>query len=135
MIKNPSKRQGGKNGIDEILQHRWFKNIDIAQFVNKAIKQPFIPDLQKLNLKSVNQNDKQFLGLMQREQKQNASFKTMFSSDFYFSNNLETDKSIQFSKSIIENLVKKTLVNKQCLTNLQLQTSSQINIYQQQIQS
>ncbi|CAD8047304.1 unnamed protein product [Paramecium primaurelia] len=123
MIKDPSKRLGAKNGIDEILQHKWFKNIDIVQFINKSVKPPYIPDLQKLNIKSVNQNDQQFLEQIQREQKLNASFQSIFSCQFYYSKSGDKDKNIQLAKSTLENLVKKTQFNKQGLMNLQLQTN------------
>ena len=33
MIKDPSKRLGSKNGVDDILAHSWFQDIDIAKYI------------------------------------------------------------------------------------------------------
>lgn len=30
MIKDPHKRLGARNGIEDILSHKWFKDVDIS---------------------------------------------------------------------------------------------------------
>jgi hypothetical protein len=30
MIKDPYKRLGARNGIEDILSHKWFKDVDIS---------------------------------------------------------------------------------------------------------
>ncbi|CAD8138962.1 unnamed protein product [Paramecium pentaurelia] len=126
MIKDPNKRLGSHFGIDEIFQHKWFRDVDLTSFINKQVKPPYIPDLQKLNIKQMSQNDKYFFEQLQREQKQNISFQPMFSSQFYFTKDQDkNNNNLILNKATIDKLVKKTLKKnpKQGLTNLQLQTN------------
>ncbi|CAD8076966.1 unnamed protein product [Paramecium sonneborni] len=126
MIKDPNKRLGSRFGIDEIFSHRWFKDVDLLSYINKQVKPPYIPDLLKLNIKQMNSNDKHFFELLQREQKLNIAFQPMFSSQFYFTKDLEKNQNNPtINKAIIDKLIKKTQKKntKQGLTNLQLQTN------------
>ncbi|CAD8135951.1 unnamed protein product [Paramecium octaurelia] len=126
MIKDPHKRLGSRFGIDEIFSHRWFRDVDLVSFINKQVKPPYIPDLQKLNIRQMSQNDKYFFEQLQREQKQNIAFQPMFSSQFYFTKDLEKqNNNVILNRATIDKLVKKTLKKtpKQGLTNLQLQTN------------
>lgn len=58
--KNKSTRLGA-NGIDEILNHPWFANLDIPKLLKREITPPYIPeitsDLAYFDQKLVNQTD------------------------------------------------------------------------------
>lgn len=43
--KDPAGRLGTKEGIDEIIRHPWFSNIDFNQLLSKQIEPPFKPKL------------------------------------------------------------------------------------------
>lgn len=57
--KDPKKRMGATNGIEEILAHDWFKNIEIDRLINKELDAPFIPKLTE-NLEDVSNFDDEF---------------------------------------------------------------------------
>ncbi|CAD8143126.1 unnamed protein product [Paramecium octaurelia] len=126
MVKDPHRRLGSRFGIDEIFSHKWFRDVDLVSFINKQVKPPYIPDLQKLNIKQLSQNDKYFFEQIQREQKQNIAFQPMFSSQFYFTKDQDkNNNNVILNKATLDKLIKKTLKKnpKQGLTNLQLQTN------------
>lgn len=43
--KNKDERLGSENGVKDVLDHSWFKDIDIDKIKQKAIKPPFVPSL------------------------------------------------------------------------------------------
>ncbi len=43
--KDKTKRLGSKNGAKEILDHAFFKGFDIEALENKAMKPPFVPEI------------------------------------------------------------------------------------------
>ena len=43
--KDPKKRIGYEGGIEEIIAHDWFRDIDIDMLLNKQLDAPFVPDL------------------------------------------------------------------------------------------
>ena len=45
--KDPTKRLGTKNGLDEILGHQWLKDIDPNKMMNKQIKPLYKPKISK----------------------------------------------------------------------------------------
>lgn len=57
--KDPTKRLGSERDIDEILEHDWFKWIDIDKLLNKELLAPFIPVLTQ-DLEDVSNFDKEF---------------------------------------------------------------------------
>eukprot|EP00343_Euplotes_focardii_P008833 CAMPEP_0205825342 /NCGR_PEP_ID=MMETSP0206-20130828/24824_1 /ASSEMBLY_ACC=CAM_ASM_000279 /TAXON_ID=36767 /ORGANISM="Euplotes focardii, Strain TN1" /LENGTH=219 /DNA_ID=CAMNT_0053124297 /DNA_START=713 /DNA_END=1372 /DNA_ORIENTATION=+ len=57
--KDPTKRLGYENGIDEIISHPWFKEIDIDMLLNRQLEAPFIPKLSE-DLTDVSHFDKEF---------------------------------------------------------------------------
>lgn len=57
--KDPKKRLGHDGGIEEIISHRWFTDIDIDDLLNKKIEAPFVPKLSD-DLTDVSNFDKEF---------------------------------------------------------------------------
>ena len=57
--KDPKKRLGYEGGIEEIISHPWFSDVDIDQLLNKQIEPPFIPKLSE-DLTDVSNFDKEF---------------------------------------------------------------------------
>ena len=43
LIKEPENRIGSDGGIDQILKHPWFAEIDIEKLLKKELTPPFIP--------------------------------------------------------------------------------------------
>lgn len=56
MRKNPKKRLGF-NGVDEIKNHPWFKNIDWKKVYNRKLKPP-LPKSRKIKLFSLKKKPK-----------------------------------------------------------------------------
>ncbi|CAD8105827.1 unnamed protein product [Paramecium sonneborni] len=132
MIKDPSKRLGSKNGVDDILAHPWFQDIDIAKYISKKIDPPYIPDLTKLTFKQPTTNDRILFEQLNREQKLIIQFTPMFQNTFFYQQNkqkhYEFDKnsSTQITKDTIDSLVRKRSKNSQ---------NSQQSLLSQQSQS
>ena len=59
LAKDPKERIGYKNGIQEIVEHEWFKNFDVDKLLNKELAAPFIPKLTE-NLEDVSNFDDEF---------------------------------------------------------------------------
>lgn len=49
LVKDKTKRLGAKNDVDEILQHKFFKDINIQHILQKKVKAPYIPKKLKLD--------------------------------------------------------------------------------------
>ncbi|CAK60033.1 unnamed protein product (macronuclear) [Paramecium tetraurelia] len=132
MIKDPSKRLGSKNGIDDILAHPWFQDIDITKYIQKKIDPPYIPDITKLSFKQPTTNDRILFEQLNREQKLITQFTPMFESAFFYQQKrykvYEFDKnsSTQVTKDTIDSLVRKRTKNSQ---------NSQQSLLSQQSQS
>lgn len=47
--KDPQDRLGSENGIRDILQHSWFKSINIGDVLEKKIDPPLKPNLLGFN--------------------------------------------------------------------------------------
>jgi len=45
--KDPADRLGTKSGLDDILKHPWFVNIDFVKLREKKLEAPFLPKLSK----------------------------------------------------------------------------------------
>lgn len=54
--KDPKKRLGS-NGLDEIINHPWFDDIDKAQLLKRQIPPPFKPKLSRDKLDTTNFED------------------------------------------------------------------------------
>ena len=46
LIKEPENRLGSKKGMEEVLAHPWFSDIDRILMMNKKIKPEFIPKVK-----------------------------------------------------------------------------------------
>merc|ERR1711957_644602 len=57
--KDPTERIGSQGGIEEIIAHPWFKDIDLTMLLNKQLDAPFIPVLSE-ELTNVSNFDKDF---------------------------------------------------------------------------
>ncbi len=61
LCKNRNERLGKKDDVNEIINHPWFKEIDMDELYAKSIKPPFIPkiegnrDLQNFDPEVVNE--------------------------------------------------------------------------------
>ena len=47
--KDPKDRLGVREGVIEILRHRWFKDVDFEGIVNRTIATPYKPEALKYN--------------------------------------------------------------------------------------
>jgi len=43
LVKDKSKRLGAKNGVDEILSHKFFRGINIKKVLERKLKAPYEP--------------------------------------------------------------------------------------------
>lgn len=57
--KKPDERIGSKDGIDEILKHPWFGDIDVEKLLSKSLTPEFTPKVSK-DMFDVSQFDKMF---------------------------------------------------------------------------
>ena len=46
LVKEPEDRLGSKNGVEEILAHPWFSDIDRTLMMNKKVKPEFVPKVR-----------------------------------------------------------------------------------------
>lgn len=58
MVKDPCRRLGWKNGVDDILSHSWFRKSDINAYMQKKVTPPFVPDLSKLTFRVQSNSDR-----------------------------------------------------------------------------
>ena len=63
LIKDPSKRLGNTNGIEEILEHAWLSSVDINKIRMKQTEPPFIPKRFSFNFdqNEFTKGEKEFL--------------------------------------------------------------------------
>ena len=63
LAKNPMKRIGFKNGIDDILTHPWLSQVDINKILNKQVEPPFKPKRFSFNFdeNEFSKGEKEFL--------------------------------------------------------------------------
>lgn len=59
LVKDPTKRLGSKNGLNDIISHPWFKDINYNDLLNKKIVPDFKPKLSK-DILDVSNFDKSF---------------------------------------------------------------------------
>ncbi len=51
-MKRRDKERLGKNGIHELIEHGWLKDIPWKELYNKEVNSPYIPKV-KLNFKKI----------------------------------------------------------------------------------
>ena len=51
LTRDPAKRIGSTNGVEEIKQHPFFKDIDFEKLQNKALDAPYKPDMEDMRRK------------------------------------------------------------------------------------
>ena len=49
LLRKPNKRLGYKNGVNELKNHNWFKDIDWEKLEKKEVEAPFLPDKNSEN--------------------------------------------------------------------------------------
>ncbi|CAD8173792.1 unnamed protein product [Paramecium octaurelia] len=88
--KNPSQRLGASGGIQEILQHSFFAQIDFKLLMLKKIKPPFRPDPLKMNLdeKESQKGEQDFRKMIASNK--GANLPAIFGSSFYYESPQET---------------------------------------------
>ena len=59
LTKDPKKRLGSKGGMEEIISHAWFKDVDIDKLLKKQLAAPFVPTLGS-DARDVSNFDRQF---------------------------------------------------------------------------
>jgi hypothetical protein len=59
LVKDASDRLGTEGGVDAILEHPWFADLDIEAMHRKELEPPFIPELSD-DLSDVSNFDDQF---------------------------------------------------------------------------
>jgi len=62
LTKDPKERIGTEGGMDEIIGHDWFKDINFEELLKKEIDAPFLPDLTT-EVTDVSNFDDQFTDL------------------------------------------------------------------------
>ena len=50
MIKDKTKRLGTQGGVDEVIKHPWFEDLDLEAVKNKTITAPYVPALENYGL-------------------------------------------------------------------------------------
>ena len=45
--KNAATRLGTVNGVEQIKEHEWFKEIDFKKLENRELEPPFVPDVSE----------------------------------------------------------------------------------------
>ena len=50
LSKDPKKRIGATGGVNEVLQHPWFANINVEDFEQRRIQPEFMPKPFSLNI-------------------------------------------------------------------------------------
>ncbi|KAM3133920.1 hypothetical protein pb186bvf_014035 [Paramecium bursaria] len=109
LSKHPSKRLGGKGGLNEIIQHPWFKSINFLDVINKKIDPPLKPQELQLNfdIKNLNQIDSETRDKLQGKTGMKKEIK-MFT-EFYFDSNQnpaikEIDRLYKEHEEFVKNL-------------------------------
>ena len=59
--KDPGERLGTHGGCQEVLEHPWFKSLDVNMLLAKEIVPPYIPELSS-NLFDVSAFETEFTG-------------------------------------------------------------------------
>ncbi|CAD8095504.1 unnamed protein product [Paramecium sonneborni] len=82
--KNPNQRLGSSGGIQEILQHPFFSQIDLKQLMLKKVKPPFRPDPLRMNLdeKESQKGEQDFRKMIASNK--GANLPVIFGSSFYY---------------------------------------------------
>ena len=50
LIKDKTKRLGTNGGVDEVISHPWFSDLDLESIKSKSIRAPYVPELENYGL-------------------------------------------------------------------------------------
>ncbi|KAM3128606.1 hypothetical protein pb186bvf_019303 [Paramecium bursaria] len=95
MAKDPERRLGYNGGLLEILDHPWFIDVELLNFLSKKIKPPFLPDHYKLppTNKKCQEGELEMLRKLMEKNKNDPMFK-----NFYYDKSFELDVRLEQQK-------------------------------------
>ncbi|CAK91694.1 unnamed protein product (macronuclear) [Paramecium tetraurelia] len=99
--KDPSQRMGNREGIQDILGHQFFDDINLIDILKRKIQPPFLPNLIKFNFdpKEFKQGEQKFNQELQKslQSDQETKFEPMFENFYFIGDTLKT-KKLKFEK-------------------------------------
>ncbi|CAD8112967.1 unnamed protein product [Paramecium primaurelia] len=94
--KDPNQRMGNREGIQDILGHQFFDDVNLIDILKRKIQPPFLPNLIKFNFdpKEFKQGEQQFNQELQKslQSDQETQFEPMFENFYFIGETLKTKK-------------------------------------------